>query len=120
MGTWIWQIELHELKLQAVLELDEDDSGLRCTYRFTNKTGETKFEIGTHTCFHLYRENLRDFLPDKIIDIHAHSSHIPPSKKDGSPPSFWTEGVTFGCGMPLPNLLDVYLVPTLHKMKEKI
>lgn len=56
-----------------------------------------------------YRENLEDFLPDKIIDIHAHSSDNPPRKRDDSFPSFWPEWVTFGCGMPLQNLLDVYI-----------
>lgn len=56
-----------------------------------------------------YRENLRDFLPDRIIDIHAHSSNNPPRKKDSPLPVFWPGWVTFGCGMPLPNLLDVYI-----------
>lgn len=59
--------------------------------------------------FPFYKQYLRDFLPDKIIDIHVHSSNNPPKEKTDCFPSFWPEWVTFGCGMPLPNLLDAYL-----------
>jgi predicted TIM-barrel fold metal-dependent hydrolase len=56
-----------------------------------------------------YRDNLRDFLPERLIDIHAHSSNNPPRNRSVDFPSFWPEWVTFGCGMPLPNLLDAYI-----------
>ena len=55
-----------------------------------------------------YREKIEDFLPDKIIDIHSHASTNPPRKPNG-PPRYWPEGVTWGCGMPVPNLLEVYI-----------
>jgi len=56
-----------------------------------------------------FKKELEDFLPDKIIDIHVHSSTNPPREGDDSFPSYWPEWVTFGAGMPLPNLLDAYL-----------
>lgn len=56
-----------------------------------------------------YKEHIKDFLPDKIIDVHSHSSDnpgLPPGEK----PNFWASWVTFDKGMLLPNLLNAYLI----------
>ena len=59
--------------------------------------------------FPFYKEHLRDFLPDRIIDVHTHSGNNPGRQPCDPEPTFWPEWVTFGCGMPVPNLLDAYL-----------
>lgn len=77
-----------------------------------NDLRQGRLDITPHyfkTDLPFYKQHLKNFLPDKIIDVHAHSSNNPPRKKNESFPSYWPEWVTFGCGMPLPNLLDAYL-----------
>jgi predicted TIM-barrel fold metal-dependent hydrolase len=59
--------------------------------------------------FPFYKEHLEDFLPKKIIDIHAHSSNNPGLQPNDPKPTFWAEWVTMGRGMLLPNLLDAYM-----------
>jgi len=56
-----------------------------------------------------YREHLENFLPDRIIDIHSHSSNDPGIQPGDPKPTFWADWVTFGHGMRLPDLLDTYL-----------
>jgi predicted TIM-barrel fold metal-dependent hydrolase len=56
-----------------------------------------------------YKEHLRDFLPDRIIDIHTHAGNNPGRQSGDPEPTFWAEWVTFGRGMPVPNLLDAFL-----------
>ncbi len=59
--------------------------------------------------FPFYKEHLRDFLPDRIIDVHTHSGNNPGRQPGDPEPTFWPGWVTFGCGMTVPNLLDAYL-----------
>ncbi|MEK7398709.1 MAG: amidohydrolase family protein [Candidatus Poribacteria bacterium] len=56
-----------------------------------------------------YKEHLRDFLPDKIIDIHSHSGDNPGIQPGDPKPTFWAELVTYGHGMLVPDLLEAYL-----------
>ncbi|HGE72312.1 TPA: amidohydrolase [Candidatus Poribacteria bacterium] len=56
-----------------------------------------------------YKEHLKDFLPDKIIDIHSHSSNNPGLQPGDPMPTFWADWVTFGHGMLVPKLLEAYL-----------
>ncbi len=59
--------------------------------------------------FPFYKEYLRDFLPDHNIDVHTHSGSNPGRQPGDPEPTFWPGWVTFGCGMPVHNLLDAYL-----------
>jgi len=59
--------------------------------------------------FPFYKEHLRDFLPDRIIDVHTHSGNNPGRQPGDPEPTFWPTWVNMGCGMPVPNLLDAYL-----------
>lgn len=59
--------------------------------------------------FPFYKEHLRDFLPDRIIDIHTHSGNNPGRQPGDPEPTFWPGWVTYSCGMPVPNLLDANL-----------
>lgn len=59
--------------------------------------------------FPFYKEHLRDFLPDRIIDIHTHSGNMIGRQPSDSEPTAWPGWITFGSGMRLPNLLDAYL-----------
>jgi len=56
-----------------------------------------------------YKEYLKDFLPDKIIDIHVHSGDNPGIQSGDTKPKFWPEWVTFGHGMTVHELLDAYI-----------
>jgi uncharacterized protein len=56
-----------------------------------------------------YKEHLKDFLPEKIIDVHSHTGNNPGLKPDDPRPTTWAEWVTLGHGMLVPNLLNAYL-----------
>ena len=56
-----------------------------------------------------YKEHLRDFLPDRIIDVHTHPGNNPGLQPGDPKPTFWPQWVTFGHGMRLPSLLDANL-----------
>lgn len=60
--------------------------------------------------FPFYKEHLRDFLPDRIIDVHTHCGNNPGRQQGDPEPTFWPEWVTFGRGMRVPNLLNAYLM----------
>ena len=57
-----------------------------------------------------YKENIRDFLPDQIIDVHSHSGNNPGLQPGDPKPTFWASWVTFERGMLLPNLLNAYMI----------
>ncbi len=56
-----------------------------------------------------YDHVIRDFLPDRIIDIHSHVTGPDEIIEGAPPPEFWAERV---CpeGMNLPSLLESYLI----------
>ena len=56
-----------------------------------------------------YKQYLRDFLPERIIDVHSHAGNNPGRQPGDPEPTFWPEWVTFGHGMRLPDLLDAYI-----------
>jgi len=56
-----------------------------------------------------FREELKDFLPDQIVDIHAHVVGTEALKPDLPPPDFWAERVCPN-GMTLPSLLQSYIL----------
>jgi len=56
-----------------------------------------------------YKEHLKDFLPERIIDIHSHSSNNPGLKPGDPKPTSWANWVTYEHGMLVPNLLDAYM-----------
>jgi len=56
-----------------------------------------------------FQENLKDFLPDRIIDIHSHTADSKILKPNAPPPDFWAERVCPN-GMSLPSLLESYIL----------
>jgi predicted TIM-barrel fold metal-dependent hydrolase len=56
-----------------------------------------------------YREHLEEFLPGKIIDIHAHVTGPGELLEDAPEPAFWAERIC-PSGMSLANLLQSYLL----------
>ncbi len=56
-----------------------------------------------------YRRHIEGFLPDKIIDIHAHVGTRKGKDPKIHPPAFWPQWVTCGHDMTVQNLLDAYV-----------
>jgi len=57
-----------------------------------------------------YRKHLKDFLPEKIIDIHTHAGISIPWEPGDPEPTYWPSRINRGCGMSLANLLQALIL----------
>jgi predicted TIM-barrel fold metal-dependent hydrolase len=57
-----------------------------------------------------YKKNLERFLPDKVIDIHAHVGYATGRVPDDFQPVNWPDWITMGHDMSVPELLKAYLM----------